>query len=72
MHSMCVKRRAKVDGRQQQGPKGRRDSTHMAAFRGEAGVQQGHNVASALEALEWIHKGLHPWHTGKTTRHNAY
>ena len=29
MHSMCMKRRATEDGRQQQGPGGGRDSTHM-------------------------------------------
>ena len=51
MHSMCLKRRARQDGRQQQGPEGgRRDSMHMAVCmcvfvwwgsRGAAGTQWG-------------------------------
>ena len=43
----------------------------VCLFGGEAGVQQGHNGASALEALEWIRKGLHPRHTGAKTGHNG-
>ena len=30
------------------------------AFVGQVGVQQGHNAASALEALEWIREGAAP------------
>ena len=40
---------------------------HMAVcvclFGGEAGVQQGHNGASASERIK---EGLHPWHTGES------
>ena len=35
----------------------------VCLFGGEAGVQQGHNGASASEG---INEGLHPWHTGES------
>ena len=36
--------------------------------RGAAGTQWG---ASALEAVEWDHEGLHTRHRGEETRHNG-